>query len=143
MTSRRSLYLALLLLLGASAWAQRFKPAVPTDADAAELVSAGKDPVIRYPVAHFHLGRVGCAGYLYFSRNTVRYEVLSPESDATHGFDRPRSEIISVGEWHQMGAATNALELKFPTGPPYHFLRVRKQWVQTGRSGGLEALPYE
>ena len=45
----------------------------------------GGEAILRYPVAHQHAA-TGCLGWLYISRDTMRYEVLSPEQDKGHAF---------------------------------------------------------
>ena len=146
MTPRQFLSLLLLFVLTSGASAQLFKrpqAGVPFDEDAPELVSKGDNPVIRYPVMHYHLGRVGCAGYLYFSRDGIRYEVTSPANDKSHSFQHSKSEVTVIGQWHMWGSAVEAAEMKFSTGETLHFARVRKRFVESGRAGNFEFLPFQ
>ena len=147
MNLRRSAALWLLLLLATSASAQLFKrpqPGIPADEDGAQLVKAGNDPVIRYPVAHAHAGG-GCAGYLYFSHSKIWYEVERPEGDKRHSFDYNRSDLTNANQWTIWGQPNEAAELKFSNGTVYHFFRMRKRWMDSSstRFNWNDALPYQ
>ncbi len=153
MSARKFLHLLLLLfLLSEGASSQLFKrpqPGIPAEEDGAQLVEAGDNPVIRYPVAHAHFGLGfggGCAGYLYFSRDKIRYEILRPEGDKGHSFTQSRSDLTNAGEWHDMfGGSRQAAELKFRNGAVYHFYRMRKRWIDSTsvQFDWAEALPFQ
>lgn len=145
MTARKCLLV--ILLLAATASAQLFKrpqPAIPSDEDAPQLVKAGDDPVIRYPVAHAHMGG-GCAGYLNFSRSKIWYEVLRPESDKGHSFEYNRSDLTNANQWTIWGQPNESAELKFSNGTTYHFFRMRKRWIDSSSTkfSWSEVLPYQ
>ncbi len=138
MSARRSLLLLFMLLLAAGASAQLFKrpqPGIPADEDAAQLVKVGEEAAIRYPVFHQHFGLGlggGCAGYLYFSRDKIWYEILRPEPDKAHSFSFSRSALASAGEWRDMfGGSKQSAELRFNTPNAYHFFRMRKRWIDS------------
>ncbi|HVP43911.1 MAG TPA: hypothetical protein VMS96_10795 [Terriglobales bacterium] len=135
MNVRRSFLLLFILLLAASASAQLFKrpqPGIPADEDGAQLVKSGDESVLRYPVAHVHFGS-GCAGYLYFSRDKIWYEVVRPEGEKGHSFQYARSDLSNANQWTIWGQPNEAAELKFHGGTTtYHFMRMRKRWIDGG-----------
>lgn len=94
-----------LALVSAAAAAQ-----VRPDDGSPELVSAGADPVIRYPVAHNHAVAGQCLGWLYFARDKIRYEALSPGYQS-HSFDFPRSSL-NRAEQRRLGISMLGLSLK-------------------------------
>lgn len=150
MTLRKSLSLLVVLLITTAAPAQLFKrpqAGIPHEDDYPQLTGKGENAVIRYPVMHYHTGigpTVGCAGYLYFSRDAVRYEVTAPANDRSHSFDHAKTEITAVGQWTQLlGNSVDAVEFRFSNGSVYHFARARKKWVEAGRSGTFEFLAYQ
>ncbi len=70
----------------------------------AELVERGKHPVVRFAVIHIHSFNMfkpyrvpSCRGYLYFSTESIRYEVIEPEQDKEHSFSFPRVELLKAG----------------------------------------------
>ncbi len=87
--------------------------------------------MVRYPVAHAHAGSF-CSGYLYLSRDAIRYEVTSPEHDKSHGFDHKKSDLTVVGQWRFWGQPIEATEFKFRDGNTYHMTRMRRAWVDSG-----------
>ncbi len=147
MNLRRSFLLLFMLLLASAASAQLFKrsqPGIPADEDGAQMVKSGDEPVLRYPVAHVHFG-AGCAGYLYFSRDKIWYEVLRPENDKGHSFQYSRSDLTNANQWTVWGQPNESAELKFRGGTTYHFMRMRKRWID-GASTKLDwadVLPYQ
>jgi len=123
------------LLLGTSAFAQfRRKAAGPPLAADEEiawekyLVKDAPEPTIRFAVMHQHAGR-GCYGYLYITRETIRFEVVQPESDREHGFSYPRSSITEARQWKVMASRLPEAEFKFLGGKTYHFFRIRESLV--------------
>ncbi|MGH9493260.1 MAG: hypothetical protein ACRD2K_07140, partial [Terriglobales bacterium] len=89
------------------------------------------EPILRYPVAHWH-AMSACLGWLYISRDTMRYEVLSPETDKGHAFEFRRGDLAAAQEWRFWGSSTGAAEFKFSGGGTYHFSHVRKRILQMG-----------
>lgn len=133
-------FLAALLLLGAPLFAQQSSAGAPGTAEGAELVSDGANPVIRMRVAHGHGSYVReCYGYLYFSRDTIRYEVVrSPRAD---GFSFPRSALKEAKEWHVLGKDMHTAELKFQDGTKYHLGHLTRQQFDEGLKDWGDVLP--
>jgi hypothetical protein len=106
-------------------------PTLSFNGDNAEVVSDGDNPVLRLPAAHIHATSV-CVGYLYISRDAIRYEVIRPEHDKGHSFDFKRTELTHADAWRlavARGSATGPAEFKFRSGT-YHFYAVTKSFVQ-------------
>ncbi len=119
--------------------------AAPSGGDAVELVTAGDNPVFRYPVAHQHAASA-CVGYLYFSRDSIRYEVLRPDSDKRHAFEQKRADLTTAGQWRFWGQPIDEAEFKFRDGSVYHFFRMRKAYVDTTtntRPSWSDVLPHQ
>jgi hypothetical protein len=132
-------------LSSAQLMSKRGQAAAPSNDDAVELVTAGDHPVFRYPVAHQHAAS-GCGGYLYFSRDTIRYEVVKPESDKRHSFEQKRSDLTVAGQWRFWGQPMDEAEFKFRDGSVYHFFRARKAFVDgstSTRLGWSDVLPHQ
>ncbi|MGH9492546.1 MAG: hypothetical protein ACRD2K_03510 [Terriglobales bacterium] len=140
-------YWLLALLSGAlGALALLLPPALPaqaTDQSEPQLADTSDNPQLKYAVAHGH--RVGwCYGYLYISREGVRYEVSQPESDKPHAFTLQRAEIVSAGKWSGpfgMGPP-NWFSFKPRKGGQISFKHIRVQNVETGQLARDEGLPY-
>jgi len=73
----------------------------------------------RLSVVHSHAAG-SCAGYLYVSQETLRYEVLAPENNKNHSFQIRRSEITALRPWVLMGQTLNVTEIKTARAT-YHF----------------------
>ena len=147
MIRRLAFVSATLLLLVSVAAAQLGKraPSAPSSGDAVELVSGGDNPVFRYPVAHQHAASA-CVGYLYFSRDSIRYEVLRPDSDKRHAFEQKRSDLTNAGQWRFWGQPIDEAEFKFRDGSVYHFFRMRKAYVDSTtntRPSWSDVLPHQ
>jgi hypothetical protein len=137
--------LPLFLLLAPSVHAAvGFKLGIPGPEDAPQLVTPGPDPVIRIPVAHQHAAS-GCVGYLYFSRKTMRYEVLHPDRDKVHSFEKPMADLMVAKQWTFLGSAMPEAEFKFRDGTVYHFFRVKKKMTEASNEklGWDDALPWD
>lgn len=79
---------------------------------APELVTSGEYPAVRHVVAHAHrMTWFGCFGYLYFSRDKVRYEVVHPQRSKEHSFELPRSALKRGVDF----ALTDAAEMRLRT----------------------------
>jgi hypothetical protein len=124
------------LLLGTSAFAQFRRKGVGPPLAADEeipwekyLVKDAPEPTIRFAVMHQHAGR-GCYGYLYFTRETIRFEVVQPDSDREHAFSYPRSSITEARQWKVLGSRIPQAEFKFPDGKTYHFFRIRESMLE-------------
>jgi hypothetical protein len=88
---------------------------------------------VRYPVAHISGSGLFASfdyGYLYFSRDTIRYEVVRGGQD--HAFEFRRSELEVAKEWTTFGLPNRAAELRFH-GTNYHFWQVTRANLQGGR----------
>ncbi len=102
-----------------------------------ELVNPGDNPAVRYPVAH--IGGAGLFasfdyGWLYFSRDTIRYEVV--RGGGGNAFSFSRSELQVAKEWTTMGLPNRAAEFRFH-GTNYHFYQVTRSNLQSGRPQSL------
>ena len=150
MTRRRSFLVCAFILCAVAVasgqlGSKRGSSSAPSNEDAVELVTGGDHPVFRYPVAHQHAAS-GCGGYLYFSRDSIRYEVVRPEGDKGHSFEQKRSDLTVAGQWRFWGQAIDEAEFKFRNGAVYHFFRVRKSFVDRGTStrlGWSDVLPHQ
>jgi len=96
-----------------------------------DLISGpGGEFILRYPVAHQHAA-TGCLGWLYISRDTMRYEVLHPPQDMGHAFELKRSDLTVAQQWRFWGKLFNEAEFKFRGGGTYHFFHIRKSILQS------------
>jgi hypothetical protein len=93
------------------------------------LVRDAPEPTFRFAVAHQHAAKA-CYGYLYITRETIRYEVRQPDSDREHGFSYPRSSITEARQWRFMRSSLPEAEFKFLGGKTYHFFRIRESMVE-------------
>ncbi|MGH9669719.1 MAG: hypothetical protein ACRD3A_06390 [Terriglobales bacterium] len=112
-------------------WGQTRSTLSGTSAEG-ELVP-GDIPGVRYPVSH--VGGSGlfasfCYGWLSFSRDTIRYEVV--RGDSGHSFEFRRSELQVAKEWTTFGLPNRAAELRFQ-GTNYHFYQVARSNLESGR----------
>jgi hypothetical protein len=117
--------------------------AAPTQGvEGVEVVSGEPNPVIRYSVGHQHFAS-GCGGYLYFSKDAIWYEVVSPAKDKGHGFRRKRSELEVAKRWSLLGSVAQGVELKFRGGVIYHFWRVKESALDPSvKTDGDPRLPH-
>lgn len=60
-----------------------------------QLARDGTNPTLRFPVAHAHAMGI-CVGYLYISRDEVRYEAVGPDNAHSDSFDFRRDQIQDV-----------------------------------------------
>ena len=121
--------LVIVLLAALPLRAAGFKIGTPGPDDGPQLVTSGPDPVFRIPVAHQHAAS-GCGGYLYFSRTTMRFEVLHPDKDKIHAFEEPLASLTVAKQWTFMGTSMPEAEFKFRDGRVFHFFRVRKRMAE-------------
>lgn len=142
--SRWALGWVVLFLFCGMASAQKEAAGAPSAAplsmdDGPELVSGGDNPVVRYPVAHRHaaFGLVvsACGGWLYFSRDTIRYEVLGPSQYANHSFQFPRGQLTSAREKPAFLVRSGLAEFRFRGGGPYDFWMISKSAIRNAPSG--------
>jgi len=127
--------LGVVLLLGTSAFAQFRRKAVGPPLAADEeiawekyLVKDAPEPTFRFAVAHQHKASA-CYGYLYITREMMRFEVIQPEKDREHGFSYPRSSVTEARQWKLMASRMPEVEFKFLGGKTYHFFRIRESLV--------------
>jgi hypothetical protein len=92
------------------------------------LVQDAPEPTFRFAVAHQHAASA-CFGYLYITRDTIRYEVRQPLENREHGFSYPRSSITEARQWRVLGSRMPEAEFKFLGGKIYHFFRIRESMV--------------
>ncbi len=105
---------------------------------APELVTSGEYPAVRHVVAHAHrMPWFGCFGYLYFSRDKVRYEVVHPQRSKEHSFELPRSALKQPHRW----TTSYCLTFDFSTGGKYHFCHLSKEDMEAGKF--TQVLPYQ
>jgi hypothetical protein len=93
---------------------------------------SGDNIAVRYSVSHVHGGMFPsfCFGWLYFSRDTIRYEVV--RGDRGHSFQFRRSELEVAKEWTTFGLPNRSAELRFH-GNNYHFYQVPESNLAGGR----------
>lgn len=146
---RRMIFLlitaSLLFPLASAQIGRRGSASAPSSDDAVELVTSGDHPVFRYPVAHQHAASA-CVGYLYFSRDSIRYEVLRPDSDKRHSFEQKRADLTLAGQWRFWGQPIDEAEFKFRDGSVFHFFRMRKAYVDSStntRPSWSDVLPHQ
>ena len=106
-----------------------YKIGTPGPDDGPQLITAGPNPVIRIPVAHQHAAS-GCVGYLYFSRTTMRFEVLHPAADKGHAFEESMADMTVAKQWTFLGSSMPEAEFKFRDGRVFHFFRVKKRFTE-------------
>jgi hypothetical protein len=82
----------------------------------------GRPRQLRFTVAHAHTA-TWCVGYLYISKDRVRYEVVQPAIDQQHSFDLARTDITTMRQWVLIGTPENAVEIKTARAT-YHFWRL-------------------
>ncbi|MBZ5515419.1 MAG: hypothetical protein LAN62_11400 [Acidobacteriia bacterium] len=83
-----------------------------------ELLNAGSDPTLRYPVMHWY-GSIWSVsyGWLDISRDTVRYEVQQPASKQDHGFTTSHAAVSKLKwqvpwlEFHAAGKGRHVVYL--------------------------------
>jgi hypothetical protein len=73
----------------------------------------------RFSVVHAHVGN-NCAGYLYVSQESVRYDAMVPPNFKDHSFQIRRADILALQPWILMGQPQNIVEIKTARGN-YHF----------------------
>ena len=94
---------------------------------------------LRFRVVHAHFGN-NCAGYLFVSPESVRYEALVPDNYKNHSFQIERSAITALQPWVLMGQVQNIVEIK-TAHATYHFWVLHKGAdLNTARSGNLNAV---
>jgi len=129
--------------------AQVFLTAMLAGAPAADAQSVpevtgvvGGDVQLRYPVAHLHEKSV-CFGYLYFTREAVRYEALRPATDRLHSVIRQRSEIVQVQKRPYFTLRLAAAEFSLRNRPSLSFTPVSAAAVEGSRGLEDSQLPVE
>lgn len=81
--------------------------------------SSAQAQEVRFAVVHAHFGN-NCAGYLYVSQESVRYEALVPVNYKNHSFQISRAAITAVQPWILLGQPQNVAEIKTAQAS-YHF----------------------
>jgi len=128
------LALGAVLILAASThvlWSSSPRPPAENEQAAWEkyLVPDAPEPTFRFVVAHDHgLGSWSrfCVGFLFLTREEIRYEVLRPRENRDHGFRLPRQAILEAAQWRVLGPAP-AAEFKFAKNKVYHFYQIRQR----------------
>ena len=128
--SSRFLSLVILFLLVSAA----------TSVRAQEHASAGGHPKgMRFKVVHAHFGN-NCAGYLYVTQDSVRYEALVPENYKSHSFEIPRDQISVVQPWVLMGKPQNITEIKTARATYHFWLLPKDADLNSARTSNLSAV---
>ncbi len=123
-TERAFLCWLLLVCLASPALAQ-----VPTDtpshcsAERGEPAPGHETDTIRYAVILLETGWQA-QGYLYFSRDRIRFEPYQPASYQGRPLDAPRANLQQAQEWTVFGVHTGAAELKFRDAGKWHFMQM-------------------
>ncbi len=102
----------------------------------------GGEVELRYPVAHLHEKSV-CFGYLYFTREAVRYVALNPSSDRLHSVIRQRSEIVQVQKRPYFTLRLAAAEFSLRGRPSLSFTPVSAAAIDGSRRLEDSQLPVE
>jgi len=129
-------FLLVLSLGGLPLWAQT-RSTFSGASSEGELVNPGDNPAVRYPVAHIGGGGLFASfdyGWLYFSRDSIRYEVV--RGGGGNAFSFSRSELQVAKEWTTMGMPNRAAELRFQ-GRNYHFWQVTRSNLESGRARSI------
>jgi TPR repeat protein len=103
-----------------------------------KLVPGSSGYQLRFSVAHQHAVLASlCEGYLYFSKEGIRYEVVRPDKHKDHAFQYHWTDLANAHIWdakHVFGLATlkvaHLAELKFHDGRKYDFWRATEQDVE-------------
>src|ERR1700680_2166909 len=93
----------------------------------------------RISVVHAHFG-TNCAGYLYVSQESVRYEALAPENFKNHSFQIRRAEITALQPWVLMGQVQNLTEIKTAHATYHFWVLPRGTDPAIARTGNLNAI---
>lgn len=123
------------LILAASTpvlWSSSPRPPAETEpAWEKYLVPDAPEVTFRFMVAHDHgLGSWNrfCLGYLFITREEIRYEVLRPRGNLDHAFRLPRQAILEAGQWRGLALGlAPAAEFKFAKGKVYHFYHIKQR----------------
>ena len=133
MSRLAKLLLAAMLSVGSGATAQN----VP------EIVAVlGGDVEVRYPVAHLHERSV-CFGYLYFTRDAIRYAVLRPVADRAHSVAFRRTEVAQAHQRPFFVLRMAAAEFALRSGQSLAFTPVLAGAVEGNRKLQDAQLPVE
>ncbi|HXE91886.1 MAG TPA: hypothetical protein VNK82_13095 [Terriglobales bacterium] len=91
------------------------------------------NPVVRFAVAHLH-GATRCYGYLYFSRDRIRYQAVRPLA-VKHSFAWPRAEL------KEAKASESETLMLVRDGKPQEFVALPAAKVDLGRHQPADVLP--
>jgi tetratricopeptide (TPR) repeat protein len=92
-----------------------------------ELDSPREGVVIRFPVIHQRDGgRRWDVGYLHFSANDVRYQVVYPVKDKEYSFRYPRTDLVPGTSNTGTREYYDATRLEFKDGHAYTFACLRR-----------------
>src|SRR5882762_627100 len=118
----------LLLRLGLSSGEAQAKYSETVDP---ELVTSEGNAAVRFAVARVD-GSPASTGYLYVSRDRVRYEIRLPTQYRGQGFDYARSEVLSANATSAFVNASFKAEFRFRDGQKWRFLHIRRTAVERG-----------
>ncbi len=128
--------LAALTLLLCFAWSH--VAWAPQEAAKPEPKPPLRNVVVRLAVAHRHEAGAACYGYLYFSRDRIRYQVAKPRTAAAHALDLLRADVEAAEQ-------PPGLELRTKRAAqnrkPQHFVSLPAEYVELGRHQDADGLP--
>ncbi|MGH9602767.1 MAG: PEGA domain-containing protein [Terriglobales bacterium] len=117
-----------------------FTPAtVPQSGTGPQLVSPSPNPVVRFPVVHTHPSDM-CYGFLHFSREGMRYEVVRPAKHSSHAFSQLRSELVGGKLQPSFRLKGSVAEFTFRDGSKQSFGRVAQAAVESDSSKAVTLL---
>ncbi|MGH9556973.1 MAG: PEGA domain-containing protein [Terriglobales bacterium] len=126
----------LLLLVAVGAFSPAFAQSSP------QLVAPSPNPVVRFPVVHTHPTDM-CYGYLHFSREGIRYEVVRPPKHSSHAFSQLRSELVGGKLQPSFRLKGSVAEFKFRDGSKHSFGRVSQVTVESESGKTVTLLPLQ
>jgi hypothetical protein len=105
------------------------RAAAPQSGTGPQLLSPSPKPLVRFPVVHTHPTDL-CYGFLDFSREEVRYQVVRPAKYSGHTFKQPRSALSSARLQPSFRLKGSVAEFSFQGGSKQSFGRVSETAVE-------------
>lgn len=114
--------------------------AAAAQSGAPALLVSGDNAVVQFPVIHHH-GISDCYGYLYFSKDSIRYEVVRPEKKKDHAFEYKRADVLVAREASNW-VGQHFMRIEFRDGKPHEFFAIYPSGLQrSGDVKGSDMLP--
>ncbi|MGH9510143.1 MAG: PEGA domain-containing protein [Terriglobales bacterium] len=104
-----------------------------------QLVAPSPNPLVRFPVVHTHPDDM-CYGFLYFSREGIRYEVVRPARHSSHAFSQLRSALVGGRLQPSFRLKGSVAEFTFRDGSKHSFGRVAQAAVESEGSKAVTLL---